>query len=219
MSIPLVFKGKFTEKYFKKFHLPKIQFRLLDGRFMDFLPIHSKQSSVLRNRPPSTSTPPSVPPFLCTLLLPLHWSSLLPKTVAAISVRPWPRPSPLLGNPPSIHSLVIPISGLQTGFSVCSSFEFCGIQFAGEVVWIVKKEFARINRCPGIYLLCLSLVSVVCKIAKIEIFLNFEFFFALFCVIRHLTACSFTCLCSEWLVESECYKLSRINVGLARQSW
>jgi len=35
MPIPLVFQGKFIEKYFKKFHLPKILFQLLDGRFMD----------------------------------------------------------------------------------------------------------------------------------------------------------------------------------------
>jgi len=39
MPIPLVFQGKFTEKYFKKFHLPKIQFQLLDGRSMDILPL------------------------------------------------------------------------------------------------------------------------------------------------------------------------------------
>jgi len=38
MLNPLVFQGKFTEKYFKKFHLPKIQFQLLDGRFVDLLP-------------------------------------------------------------------------------------------------------------------------------------------------------------------------------------
>jgi len=41
MPISLVFQGKFTEKYFKKFHLPKIQFQLLDGRFMDLLPYSS----------------------------------------------------------------------------------------------------------------------------------------------------------------------------------
>jgi len=33
MPIPLAFQGKFTKKYFKKFHLPKIQFQLLDGHF------------------------------------------------------------------------------------------------------------------------------------------------------------------------------------------
>jgi len=38
MSIPHVFQGKFTEKYLKKFHLPKIQFQLLDGCFIDLLP-------------------------------------------------------------------------------------------------------------------------------------------------------------------------------------
>jgi len=36
MPISLVFQGKFTEKYFKKFHLPKIQFQLLDGRLIAF---------------------------------------------------------------------------------------------------------------------------------------------------------------------------------------
>jgi len=38
MPIPLVFQGKFTENYFKKLHLPKIQFQLLGGRFLDLLP-------------------------------------------------------------------------------------------------------------------------------------------------------------------------------------
>jgi len=38
MPILLVFEGKFTEKYFEKFHLPKIQFQCLDGWFMDLLP-------------------------------------------------------------------------------------------------------------------------------------------------------------------------------------
>jgi len=38
MPIPLVFQGKITEKYFKKLHLPKIQFQILNGRFMDLLP-------------------------------------------------------------------------------------------------------------------------------------------------------------------------------------
>jgi len=38
MWIPLASQGKFTEKNFKKFHLPKIQFQLLDGRFMNLLP-------------------------------------------------------------------------------------------------------------------------------------------------------------------------------------
>jgi len=38
MPIPLVFQGKFTEKYFKKFHLPQTQFELLDGRFLPLLP-------------------------------------------------------------------------------------------------------------------------------------------------------------------------------------
>jgi len=38
MSIPLVFQGNFTEKNFKKFHLPQIQFQHLDGRFIDLLP-------------------------------------------------------------------------------------------------------------------------------------------------------------------------------------
>jgi len=37
MQISLVFQGKFGEKYFKKFHLPKIQYQLLDGCFMDLL--------------------------------------------------------------------------------------------------------------------------------------------------------------------------------------
>jgi len=30
MEIPLVFEGNFTKKYFKKFHLPKTQFQLLE---------------------------------------------------------------------------------------------------------------------------------------------------------------------------------------------
>jgi len=38
MSIPLVFQGKFTEKYFKTFHLPQIQLQPLDGPFMNLLP-------------------------------------------------------------------------------------------------------------------------------------------------------------------------------------
>jgi len=38
MPIPLVFQEKFTEKCFKKFHLPKIQFQLLNGLFMDLPP-------------------------------------------------------------------------------------------------------------------------------------------------------------------------------------
>jgi hypothetical protein len=38
MPISLAFQGKFTEKYFKKFYLPKSQLQLLDERFMDLLP-------------------------------------------------------------------------------------------------------------------------------------------------------------------------------------
>jgi len=38
MPIPLVFQGKFTEKYFKKFHFPKIQFQLLNEWFTNLLP-------------------------------------------------------------------------------------------------------------------------------------------------------------------------------------
>jgi len=38
MSIQLLFQGKFIEKYFMKFHLPKIQFQPLSGPFMDLLP-------------------------------------------------------------------------------------------------------------------------------------------------------------------------------------
>jgi len=37
MPIPLLFQGKFTEKYFKKFHFPKTQFQLLDGWFLPLL--------------------------------------------------------------------------------------------------------------------------------------------------------------------------------------
>jgi len=46
MPISLVFQGKFTGKYFKKFHLPKIQFQLLDGRFMDLLSYAVKISEI-----------------------------------------------------------------------------------------------------------------------------------------------------------------------------
>jgi len=38
MPISLVFQGKFTEKYFKMFHLPEIHFKLLNDQFMDLLP-------------------------------------------------------------------------------------------------------------------------------------------------------------------------------------
>ena len=38
MPIHLVFLGKFTEKYFKRFYLLKIQFQLLDRHFMNLLP-------------------------------------------------------------------------------------------------------------------------------------------------------------------------------------
>jgi len=34
MPTPLVFEGKFTEKYFEKFHLPKIEFQCSDGWFI-----------------------------------------------------------------------------------------------------------------------------------------------------------------------------------------
>jgi len=38
MSIgPLLFQGKLTEKYFMKFHLPKIQIQPLSGPSMDLL--------------------------------------------------------------------------------------------------------------------------------------------------------------------------------------
>jgi len=38
MPTPLVFQGKFTENYFKELCLPKIQFQLLGGRFLNLLP-------------------------------------------------------------------------------------------------------------------------------------------------------------------------------------
>jgi len=38
MPILFLFQEKFIEKYFKKFHLPKIQFQLLDEQLMDLLP-------------------------------------------------------------------------------------------------------------------------------------------------------------------------------------
>jgi len=38
MPIPLVFEEKFTEKYFKKFHLSKTQFQVLDGQVLPLLP-------------------------------------------------------------------------------------------------------------------------------------------------------------------------------------
>jgi len=40
MPILLVFQRKFTEKYFKKFHLPQIQFQFLNGHFIDLLPYY-----------------------------------------------------------------------------------------------------------------------------------------------------------------------------------
>jgi len=43
MLIPLIFQGKFIEKNFKKFHLPKIPFQLLDGCFMDLPYYKAKQ--------------------------------------------------------------------------------------------------------------------------------------------------------------------------------
>jgi len=47
MPIPLVFQEKFTEKYFQKFHLPKIQFQLLHGRFMNLLPYSKYSNNIL----------------------------------------------------------------------------------------------------------------------------------------------------------------------------
>jgi len=45
MPIPLLFQEKFIEKYFKKFHLPKIQFQPLGVWFMNLLPYHWKALS------------------------------------------------------------------------------------------------------------------------------------------------------------------------------
>jgi len=43
MPIPLGFQGKFTEKYFKKFHLPKVSFNPKMGDlWTSYLPTYQK---------------------------------------------------------------------------------------------------------------------------------------------------------------------------------
>jgi len=46
MSIQLLFQGKFTEKYFMKFQLPKIQFQPLSGPFQSLLPYEKQEKQV-----------------------------------------------------------------------------------------------------------------------------------------------------------------------------